>query len=89
MVPCSSGTNVGKCTPDVDCVPGTNPGRAHRFHTGKAVAPFGYGLSYSTFTCKITAAPTSAAPVPLDAVHGLLASTSVPVIQTGHIFQRG
>ena len=29
---------------------GTNPGRTHRFYTGKAVVPFGFGLSYTTFT---------------------------------------
>jgi len=28
---------------------GTNPGRTHRFYTGKAVVPFGFGLSYTTF----------------------------------------
>merc|ERR1719473_708855 len=30
-------------------VMGTNPGRTHRFYTGKAVVPFGFGLSYTTF----------------------------------------
>ena len=25
-------------------------GRTHRFYTGKAVVPFGFGLSYTTFT---------------------------------------
>ena len=28
---------------------GTNPGRTHRFYTGKAVVPFGFGLSYTTW----------------------------------------
>jgi len=27
----------------------SNPGRTYRFYTGKAVFPFGYGLSYTTF----------------------------------------
>jgi hypothetical protein len=31
------------------CPPGTNPGRTHRFYTGTAVVPFGFGLSYTTF----------------------------------------
>merc|ERR1719502_141799 len=33
-----------------DCKMGTNPGRTHRFYTGKAVVPFGFGLSYTSFT---------------------------------------
>jgi len=28
---------------------GTNPGRTHRFYTGKAVVPFGFGLSYTSW----------------------------------------
>merc|ERR1711957_99905 len=35
--------------PYKDCKMGTNPGRTHRFYTGKAVVPFGFGLSYTTF----------------------------------------
>jgi len=31
------------------CTMGTNPGRTHRFYTGKPVVPFGYGLSSTTF----------------------------------------
>jgi len=30
-----------------------NPGRTYRFYTGQAVYPFGYGLSYTTFTFQI------------------------------------
>jgi hypothetical protein len=30
--------------------PGTNPGRTYRFYTGTPVVPFGFGLSYTTFT---------------------------------------
>jgi hypothetical protein len=30
--------------------PGTNPGRTYRFYTGTPVLPFGFGLSYTTWT---------------------------------------
>ncbi len=30
--------------------PYTNPGRGYRFYTGTAVVPFGFGLSYTTFS---------------------------------------
>ena len=30
------------------CPKGTNPGRTYRFYTGKAVVPFGFGLSYTS-----------------------------------------
>jgi pre-mRNA-splicing factor SYF2/beta-D-xylosidase 4 len=43
--------------PYKDCKMGTNPGRTHRFYTGKAVVPFGYGLSYTNFTYKVVDAP--------------------------------
>merc|ERR1719263_1861004 len=36
--------NVSKCPR------GTNPGRTYRFYTGKPVVPFGFGLSYTTFS---------------------------------------
>merc|ERR1712093_169629 len=41
------------------CKLGTNPGRTHRFFTGKAVLPFGYGLSYTSFTYKVMTGPRS------------------------------
>ena len=31
------------------CKMGTNPGRTHRFYTGKPVVPFGFGLSCEFF----------------------------------------
>jgi len=34
------------------CPRGINPGRTHRFYTGKSVVKFGYGLSYSSFSYK-------------------------------------
>ncbi|KAL0547524.1 hypothetical protein IC582_017462 [Cucumis melo] len=35
------------------------PGRTYRFYKGPVVYPFGHGLSYTTFTHKILAAPTT------------------------------
>jgi hypothetical protein len=72
-VPCSNRTAVGMCTPDVDCAMGTNPGRTHRFFNGSAVIPFGFGLSYTTFTYNIVAAP--AATLSLAPVQALLADS--------------
>ena len=56
-----------------DCQMGTNPGRTHRFYTGKAVVPFGMGLSYSTFSYSLASAPTG--PVSLDAARAMIAQT--------------
>ena len=59
-------SDAGRCTPDINCVKGTNPGRTHRFYTGTAVVPFGTGLSYTEFTYGIADAPAgvvSLAPV--------------------------
>jgi len=47
------------CTAKTGCPLGTNPGRTYRFYTGKAVVPFGFGLSYTTFSYKVTGAPAT------------------------------
>jgi len=49
------------CTlqPPSRCPTGTNPGRTYRFYTGTPVVPFGFGLSYTTFSYAIAASPSS------------------------------
>jgi beta-D-xylosidase 4 len=48
---------VAPIVPNVNCTLGTNPGRTHRFFIHKAVVPFGFGLSYTTFKYAMVSAP--------------------------------
>merc|ERR1712070_452858 len=47
------------CPPEQygNCPLGTNPGRTHRFYTGDAVVPFGFGMSYTSFEYAVTDGP--------------------------------
>lgn len=52
--PCgSAGCSTPPISSNPPCLRGTNPGRTHRFYTGKAIVPFGYGLSYTTWAYTI------------------------------------
>jgi len=63
------------CTkqPPSECPLGTNPGRTYRFYTGDAVVPFGFGLSYTTFSYRLAQSPQ--APISLDQLRNLLKET--------------
>ena len=43
-------------------------GRTYRFYTGTAVVPFGYGLSYSSFSYEVVGSPPSLSLASLDAL---------------------
>lgn len=58
--------------PASKCPNGTNFGRTHRFYNETPVVPFGFGLSFSTFTYTVTSAPNTSHPLSLDPVRALL-----------------
>eukprot|EP00966_Prymnesium_polylepis_P098408 2278844-Prymnesium_polylepis.2 len=46
------------CSPELaPCSASFNPGRTHRFYAGAPVVPFGFGLSYTSFSYALADAP--------------------------------
>ena len=74
---------VRPVVPGPNCTLGTNPGRTYRFYNGTAVVPFGFGLSYSTFSYAVVSAPTS---VSLDPLRHLLSHTRDPKSAAANAF---
>ena len=65
--------DLGMSLTDRCCGCSVNPGVTHRFYTGKPVLPFGFGLSYTSFSYGIVSAPAS--PVSLDPLRELIRQT--------------
>eukprot|EP00322_Chrysochromulina_rotalis_P005748 CAMPEP_0115828316 /NCGR_PEP_ID=MMETSP0287-20121206/507_1 /TAXON_ID=412157 /ORGANISM="Chrysochromulina rotalis, Strain UIO044" /LENGTH=493 /DNA_ID=CAMNT_0003281521 /DNA_START=1 /DNA_END=1482 /DNA_ORIENTATION=+ len=69
--------------PSPNCTLGSNPGRTYRFFNGTSILPFGFGLSYTTFTYNIVSSPKS--PIKLDRLAELLHNSR---LATGTEFPR-
>ena len=69
---------VPPLSPHAPCPRGTNPGRTHRFYTGKAVVPFGFGLSYTSFKYSIVqSTPSPGQRLSLDRLRAVLRKRAV------------
>jgi len=80
MRPGPSNFPAPSCTtqPQSKCPNATNPGRTYRFYTGETVLPFGYGLSYSTFSYS-TARVDAVSKLPLSATDASRPVSLAPV----------
>lgn len=67
--------------------PGTNPGRTYRFFTGTPVVPFGFGLSYTTWTYTPIPGPVPPSGVRTVSLAGVDAATRFAAenLPVGHI----